>query len=375
MPLARGTLHYFILHPYSSVSRGVVSHQMNELADYDFELPRELIAQHPLTVRSDARLLLVDRSCEKITHAYVRDLPDLLQPTDNLVLNDSRVLPARLVGHRLSTGGRWQGLYLRSDSSGVWEVIGKTRGKLRAGEVVELCDRTGEPVYELTMITALGEGRWAARPDAREPVLDILRRVGRVPLPPYIRGGEMNDADRDRYQTVYARHAGSVAAPTAGLHFTHELLARLGQTGISLHWITLHVGPGTFRPISTVSLDDHQMHSEWGEIASATAASLSAARARQERVIAVGTTAARLLETAASDGHLVGWTGETQLFIRPPFEFHAIDGLLTNFHLPRSTLLVLVMTFGGHALIRRAYREAVRHRYRFYSYGDAMLIV
>ena len=216
-----------------------------------------------------------------------------------------------------------------------------------------------------------------------EPAETVLERVGRVPLPPYIRGGNMTDADVASYQTVFARRPGAVAAPTAGLHFTKELLRSLQARGVGTSAVTLHVGLGTFRPIEAERLDEHRMHEEWGEISLATAAELNATRASGGRIIAVGTTVTRLLETAVrsadADGssHRVipAWTGSTNLFIRPPFEFRAIDGLLTNFHFPRTTLLVLVQTFGGTELVKRAYHEAIRERYRFYSYGDAMLIV
>lgn len=348
---------------------------MTSADKYDFQLPRELIAQEPLPRRSDARLMVVSRQAGTIEHLHVRDLPDLLDPRDALVLNDTRVLPARLVGHRAETKGRWFGLFLGCDAQGVWQLLCKTRGHLRTGETIVLEDRDGREAARLTMLVKLDGGVWAARPDCDEPVLELLDRVGRVPLPHYIRGGEMVDADRKDYQTVYARNSGAVAAPTAGLHFTPALLEQIAALGVAIERLTLHVGIGTFRPISSDTLEAHQMHREWGRLDAATADRLNARRAEGGRVIAVGTTSVRVLETAAAEhGEIQPWEGETDLFIRPPYTFRAVDALLTNFHLPRSTLLVLVRTFGGDELVRRAYREAIRERYRFFSYGDAMLI-
>ena len=353
---------------------------MSELDQYDFHLPRELIAQKPLRTRSDARLLVVRREDGSLEHRYVRDLPELLSAGDCLVLNNTRVIPARLVGFRTQTGGRWEGLFLATDDEGNWKILSKTRGKLAPGETVTLQDREMCGVCRLMLLSRLGDGLWAARPEfesesEREETLTLLDRVGRVPLPPYIRDGEMIDADRETYQTVYASEPGAVAAPTAGLHFTDPLLKRLEVSGVQTCRITLHVGLGTFRPISATSLDAHKMHSEWGRIDAATVGQLEATRRDGHRIVALGTTAVRTLETAAADGNLAAWQGETDLFIRPPHTFHAVDALLTNFHLPKSTLLILVRTFGGDALIRQAYGEAIREEYRFYSYGDAMLIL
>ncbi len=348
---------------------------MDELQQYDYELPKELIAQQPLPNRSDARLLLVHRRSGELEHAHVRDLGDHLAPGDCLVVNDSRVVPARLIGYRQSTRGRWQGLFLSSDGAGNWLLLAKTRGKVVPGERITLLDRQAAASVTLRMLAQLEGGVWAARVESAEPTWELLDRVGRVPLPPYIRGGEMMEDDRRWYQTVYADRPGSVAAPTAGLHLTTSLLARLEQRGIRLARLTLHVGAGTFRPISASRLDEHTMHREWGELSAATCEILRQTRAEGKRIVALGTTSMRVLESAARSGSLVPWCGETDLFIRPPFQFHASDALMTNFHLPRSTLLVLVRTFGGDSLIRAAYDEAIRERYRFYSYGDAMLIL
>jgi S-adenosylmethionine:tRNA ribosyltransferase-isomerase len=343
--------------------------------DYDYELPRELIAQHPLSQRSDSRLMLVKRQTGEIRHTYVRELPGLLRPTDVLVLNDTRVIPARLVGTRVKTGGRWFGLFLAADEQGVWQVMCKTRGKPDPGEVVILQDREGRDAARLRLLVKLDGGVWAVRPESNEPHLALLDRVGRVPLPHYIRQGEMVDADLSDYQTVYARVPGAVAAPTAGLHFTPKLLDRIQASGVAVERVTLHVGVGTFQPIKADSLEEHHMHSEWGRIDRDAAERLNARRAAGGRLVAVGTTSVRVVESAATEnGSLRAWEGETDLFIRPPYHFRAVDALMTNFHLPRSTLLVLVRTFGGEDLMRRAYDEAIRERYRFFSYGDAMLI-
>ena len=348
---------------------------MSELDQYDYTLPRELIAQRPLASRSDARMLVVDRGSDSYWHAHIRDLPELLNSGDCLVLNDTRVIPARLVGRRTQTGGRWVGLFLSADENGIWRLLGKTRGKLQPGDTITLRDRLGRNDATLRMLAPLGGGQWAAQPEPEEPHWSLLERVGRVPLPPYIRGGEMQEEDMLDYQTVFAQHRGAVAAPTAGLHFTKALLEQIEQRGIDTCRVTLHVGEGTFRPITADSLSEHQMHFEWGRIEADAVTKLQKTRSSGGRVVAVGTTSVRVLETAASEGQLKAWTGETNLFIRPPYQFRAVDALLTNFHLPKSTLLVLVRTFGGDELLRRAYEEAVKQGYRFFSYGDAMLIL
>jgi S-adenosylmethionine:tRNA ribosyltransferase-isomerase len=354
---------------------------------FDYELPRHLVAQEPLRNRADARLMVVDRREQAISHHHVRDLPTLLPSGDRLVLNDTKVLPAQLVGRRVQTGGRWQGLYLETTSDGHWRILCKTRGRLSPGEAVSLVDREGRPGPKLWMLERLDEGQWLAHVEASEPVETVLDRLGRVPLPPYIRGGRMIDADVANYQTVFAQRLGAIAAPTAGLHFTSGLLRALQSHGVEHSFVTLHVGLGTFRPIESATLDDHRMHAERGQITAHTASELNATRAAGARVIAVGTTVVRILETAVRAGAsaenssqsashtLSAWQGTTDLFIRPPFEFRAIDALLTNFHFPRTTLLVLVQTFGGRELGAEAYRQAIREEYRFYSYGDAMLIV
>jgi len=348
---------------------------MTELSDYDYELPHQLIAQQPLAHRADARLLLVDRATKTIDHAHFRDLPEILRSTDCLVLNDTCVIPARILGRRLSTGGRWQGLFLDKDDRNNWKLLCKTRGKLHAGERIMLVDKTGQDAVTLRLLSRMDQGSWVASPETDEESYRLLERIGRVPLPHYIRRGESLPRDTDDYQTVYAEHLGSIAAPTAGLPFTKPMLAQLGSCGIEIEKVTLHVGVGTFRPITAQHLQDHRMHPEWCRLDASTTARLQAIRDRGGRIIAVGTTTMRTLETAALQGTIQPWEGETDLFIHSPFNAQAIDGLITNFHLPRSTLLVLVRTFGGDELMRRAYEEAIREEYRFFSYGDAMLIV
>lgn len=348
---------------------------MSELDAYDYPLPPELIAQQPLANRADARLLVVDRAAGSLSHWHIRDLPELLRKGDCLVVNDTRVVPARLIGYRTQTEGRWEGLFLAADEHGNWRILSKTRGRLLPGETITLEDRSARDALSLKLLIKEPEGVWVVRPQSDEATFALLDRVGRVPLPGYIRGGEMIDSDRERYQTVFAATPGAVAAPTAGLHFTPELLRQLAAVGVSGAKVTLHVGLGTFRPITAPTLAEHPMHSEWGQIDAAAVAAIDSARAGGGRVVSVGTTSMRVLETASADGVLKPWNGDTNLFIRPPYQFHCVDALLTNFHLPRSTLLILVSTFGGDELIRAAYAEAVRQEYRFYSYGDAMLIV
>ncbi len=371
---------------------------LERLPLFDYEVPRRLVAQEPLRNRADARLMVVDRRRQEIDHRHVRDLPYLLTPGDRLVLNDTKVVPAQLVGRRAQTGGRWQGLFLGATPDGHWRILCKTRGRLAAGEAITLVDREGRAREKLWLIELLEEGQWLAHPETDAPAETLLETLGRVPLPPYIRGGNMVDADTINYQTVFAERPGAIAAPTAGLHFTTELLKALDARGVPQSRVTLHVGLGTFRPIETESLEEHRMHGEWGEITPATATELNATRAAGRRLIAVGTTVARLLETAVRSGQpelaaslgrrgdrvasdaaksriIPPWQGTTDLFIRQPFEFRAIDALLTNFHFPRTTLLLLVQTLAGWELTAEAYRQAIEEEYRFYSYGDAMLIV
>jgi S-adenosylmethionine:tRNA ribosyltransferase-isomerase len=341
----------------------------------DYDLPPHLIAQYPCGVRDQSRLLVASRSDQSLNHHDFHELPELLNPRDLLVLNDTRVIPARLLGWRAKTGGKWEGLFLSADADGTWELLCQTRGRLILGESIKV-----EPGPLTLELVGRRERHWLARPSESGSPVELLGRYGQVPLPPYIRKGRADAADRDRYQTVYARRAGSIAAPTAGLHFTPQVLERLEQRGIQHASVTLHVGLGTFQPIQVQDLRQHRMHREWGELPSETAAAITACKARGGRVVAVGTTCVRLLESAVQaveQGSISGlqpWSGETELFIYPPFSFRAVDALVTNFHLPRSTLLLLVAAFAGIELTRHAYKTAVEKEYRFFSYGDAMLI-
>jgi S-adenosylmethionine:tRNA ribosyltransferase-isomerase len=352
------------------------------LADFDYDLPKHLIAQRPCPERDSARLMVVRRATQEIAHHQVRDLPHLLQAGDLLVLNDTRVLPARLYGRRERTGGKWEGLFLHHTAEGLWELLSQTRGRLAEGERIRIprpdlleAGLGGEDSLHIVLVSKTAEGHWLAKPDQPGPPEKLLQDYGHTPLPPYIRKGQDEPGDRERYQTVYAARPGAVAAPTAGLHFTPELLRQLGQRGVEQAYVTLHVGIGTFQPMQAENVAAHRMHREWGELSAPTAEMIRRCRSRGGRVAAVGTTSVRVLETAATAGPIQTWSGETDLFLYPPYQFRAVDVLLTNFHLPRSTLLVLVSAFAGVELVRRAYQAAVAEGYRFYSYGDAMLIL
>lgn len=334
---------------------------------FDYELPENLIAQSPAARRDESRLLVVRRDTSELEHRTFRDLPDLLQPGDLLVLNDTRVLPARLLGTRASTGGKWEGLFLQKTPEGLWELLAHTRGYVRAGEVIQL-DGSDQ---RLVLRGRTSDRHILVEPDPPGEPAEILARVGHIPLPPYIRKGRAAEEDAERYQTVFAERPGSVAAPTAGLHFTPELLERLKAKGIGTARVTLHVGLGTFAPIKTDDPTKHEIHREWCEVSEATCQAMRECRSRGGRVIAVGTTATRTLETSGGQP----FSGETGLFIHAPFEFRVVQGLITNFHLPRTTLLLLVGAFAGDELLRRAYDEAIRREYRFYSYGDAMIVL
>ena len=343
---------------------------------FNFDLPIDLIAQEAADPRDSARLLVVRRDRGGWEHRTFADLPDLLDPGDVLVRNNSRVVPARVVGTRVATGGRWEGLYLRTRPDGAWEILAKTRGRPEVGERVVVG-------AGLTLILEgrLDGGRWTVRPEGDDGNRDapaLLEAHGTVPLPPYIRRGVEAEGDRARYQTVYAQVPGSVAAPTAGLHFTPAVFDRLAARGVGRVDLTLHVGIGTFRPIEVDRIEDHTLHAEAAELTPEAAATLNAAKRAGKRVVAVGTTSARTLEAAATGPDadpFAPFAGETALYLRPGHAFRGVDALLTNFHLPRSSLLVLVSALAGVDLIRAAYAEAVRERYRFYSYGDAMLIL
>ncbi|WP_435009034.1 tRNA preQ1(34) S-adenosylmethionine ribosyltransferase-isomerase QueA [Tundrisphaera lichenicola] len=337
---------------------------------FDFDLPDRLIAQQAVEPRDRSRLMVIRRASSTWEHRTFSDLPGLLEPGDLLVRNNTRVIPARLVGRRESTGGRWEGLYLRTLPGGSWEILAKTRGNPAEGERVVV----GQGLI-LVLGKKLGEGRWEVRPESAEGAESLMERHGQVPLPPYIRKGIEAEGDRARYQTVYAESPGSVAAPTAGLHFTPEVFEGLDRRGVGRVDLTLHVGIGTFRAIEVEAIEDHVLHAERAELSPEAAESLNRQRAAGGRIVAVGTTSTRVLEASSVSGRFEPFSGETALYLRPGHVFRGVDALLTNFHLPRSSLLVLVSALAGVDLIREAYEEAVRLEYRFYSYGDAMLIL
>ncbi|MFM8273496.1 MAG: tRNA preQ1(34) S-adenosylmethionine ribosyltransferase-isomerase QueA [Gemmata sp.] len=337
---------------------------------FDYHLPEHLIAQHPAAERDAARLLVVRRAARAIEHHTFRALPDLLNRGDLVALNDTKVLPARLVGRREGTGGRWESLFLRAAESGLWEVLARTRGHPAVGTAF-----VTDTNLRLVLRGRTPDRHWLMEPGEPGTPPEVLSRHGHVPLPPYIRKGRAEAADRERYQTVYARAAGSVAAPTAGLHFTPAVLERLAAKGIGTARVTLHVGLGTFAPVKEEDPTKHQIHREWCEVRHETIDLVRATRARGGRVVAVGTTTARTLESAARLGAPAPFCGETDLFIHEPYTFRVVDALVTNFHLPRTTLLLLVGALAGGDLLRAAYEAAVAREYRFFSYGDAMLVL
>jgi S-adenosylmethionine:tRNA ribosyltransferase-isomerase len=340
-------------------------------ADFAFELPPEQIAQTPSERRDRSRLLVLNRATGELSHRVFTDLVELVQPGDALVLNETRVFPARLRGKRAS-GGEAEVLLLHPASEGpdLWLALVRPGSKLRPGRTVTI---SAELAVEIVAQRDTGER--VVRIVTRLPLDEALGRFGEVPLPPYVRRAA-TEIDRERYQTVYAREQGSVAAPTAGLHFTPELLDRIRARHVEVVRLVLHVGPGTFRPVEVDDPERHVMHSEWYRVEPEAAATLNSVRARGGAIWAVGTTSVRTLETVADEAGVVyageGWTN---IFIRPPYRFRVVDRLVTNFHLPRSTLLMLASAFGGHDLVLGAYRQAVHEGYRFYSYGDAMAII
>ncbi|MDR0905067.1 MAG: tRNA preQ1(34) S-adenosylmethionine ribosyltransferase-isomerase QueA [Oscillospiraceae bacterium] len=336
-------------------------------SDFNYNLPEELIAQTPLERRDGSRLLTLDKRTGVVAHRKFTDLTSLLNAGDCLVLNDSRVLPARLFGN-LETGGAVEVVLLRAISGGVWECLTRPGRKMKIGTRVIFGggELTGE-------VAAIAEGGNRLIKFEFEGIfLEVLERLGKMPLPPYI---HEELADSERYQTVYSRIIGSAAAPTAGLHFTPELLAEIERRGVDIAYLTLHVGLGTFRPVKSDELENHEMHSEFCVVTAETAAKVNAARERGGRVVAVGTTSCRTLESAVGeDGRLREFSGFTDVFIYPGYKFKCVDALVTNFHLPESTLIMLVSALAGRENVLAAYDEAVRERYRFFSFGDAMFV-
>ena len=338
-------------------------------SDFNFELPQELIAQTPLERRDSSRLMVLDKTTGAWRHQHFYELPSLLKPGDCLILNDSRVLPARLIGHRLPGGGACEVLLLIDRGNKTWECLVRPGKKMRTGARLSFGD--GELTAEV--VDEVEGGNRLVRFDYEGIFLEKLERLGKMPLPPYIKA-ELKDPER--YQTVYSREVGSAAAPTAGLHFTKELLQQIRDMGVNIGYVTLHVGLGTFRPVKEDEITDHEMHSEYCTIPQETADLINRTKAAGGRVICVGTTSCRTVESwAADDGTMTAKSGWTNIFIYPGYRFKVLDGLITNFHLPESTLIMLVSALAGREHVLAAYEEAVRERYRFFSFGDAMAIL
>ena len=354
-----------------------------QISDFDYDLPQDLIAQTPIEPRDASRLLVVNRASGSLAHRHFSEIGDYLQPGDLLIANQSRVIPARLLGRRAASGGAVEILLLaeRPDlGADIWETLVRPGRRLREGALVHFRDADGTPILQARIGQTTNAGgrlvSFTTLPDQPATGLDVrqlIDQLGRMPLPPYIH--EKLD-DPERYQTVYSRISGSAAAPTAGLHFTPQLLERLRQQGIQIGFVTLHVGLDTFRPVDVEDFREHKMHSEEIDLDQPTADLIQQTRRAGGRVVAVGTTAVRVLESVAAlyDGQAHAYHGSTRLFITPGYRFQLVDALITNFHLPRSTLLLLVSAFASKALMEEAYRTAVHERYRFFSFGDAMLI-
>lgn len=338
-------------------------------ADFDFHLPEELIAQTPLEKRDSSRLLIVDRETGQFSDQHFDNIIDQLEPGDALVMNNTRVLPARLYGTKPETGGHVELLLLKNTQGDFWEVLAKPAKRLRVGTRVSF----GDGRLTATVTEELEHGGRIVRFDYQGIFLEVLESLGEMPLPPYI---HEKLEDRERYQTVYAKENGSAAAPTAGLHFTEELLDKIAAKGVKLVYLTLHVGLGTFRPVSVDNLEEHEMHSEFYSLSEEAAETLRQVKASGHRIVAVGTTSIRTLETIGSkfDGQIQADSGWTNIFIKPGYQWKIVDAFSTNFHLPKSTLVMLVSAFAGRQLTLRAYEHAITERYRFFSFGDAMFI-
>lgn len=340
------------------------------IEEFDFDLPEELIAQTPLKDRTASRLLVLNQQTNEVAHKHFTDIKDYLKKGDCLVLNDTRVLPARLYGSKVDTGAKIEVLLLHQLDGEKWEVLMKPAKKVQVGTKLTF----GEGKLEATCVELKEHGGRILEFTYDGIFYELLEELGEMPLPPYIKE---QLPEQERYQTVYAKHKGSAAAPTAGLHFTDELLEEIKQTGVNVVFITLHVGLGTFRPVSAETIEEHKMHSEFYYMSKETADILTETKENNHRIIAVGTTSTRTLETIARDHHgkLTEASGWTDIFIYPPYQFQAIDGLITNFHLPKSSLIMMVSALAGKEAILSAYAEAVKERYRFFSFGDAMLII
>lgn len=337
-------------------------------SDFYYDLPKELIAQTPLEKRDASRLLVMDKSSGALEHRHFFDIVDYLRAGDCLVMNDSRVIPARLLGHRVPTGGAAELLLLTDKGGGVWECLARPGRKLHEGAELSF----GDGLLRATVQEVLPSGNRLVQFHYEGIFLELLEQLGKMPLPPYIRA-EL--ADGERYQTVYSRVSGSAAAPTAGLHFTKELLEQIEKKGVRLAYVTLHVGLGTFRPVKVEDVTEHHMHSEFCMLSAQTAQLLNETRQNGGRIVCVGTTSCRTLESlAGEDGSFCESSAWTDIFIYPGYRFKAMDALITNFHLPESTLIMLVSAFAGYDHVMNAYRQAVKERYRFFSFGDAMFI-
>ncbi|THJ25515.1 MAG: tRNA preQ1(34) S-adenosylmethionine ribosyltransferase-isomerase QueA [Nitrospira sp. CG24E] len=338
-----------------------------QLSEFDFPFDPSLIATHPVLPRDQARLLVLQSFNHSLAHCRIDELPDLLHPGDLLVVNDTKVLAARVAGRKRPSGAEIEVLFVKDLGNTIWEVL--IKGTFRPGQMIEL------GAGAVAVVVERGASRTTVRVESSTPLSEWLRQYGRMPLPPYFKRAP-TDQDREWYQTLFAQHEGAIAAPTAGLHFTPELLVRLQQRGVSIATVTLHVGTGTFKPVTVDQIEDHRMGAEWVEVGSEAVRVIEQVREEKRRIVAVGTTVVRALETAAqADGRIRPYRGETEMFVTPGFQFRVVDALLTNFHLPRTTLLMLVSALAGPEFLRQAYAEAVCERYRFYSYGDAMLIL
>lgn len=335
--------------------------------DYDYELPQELIAQDPLEDRSSSRLMVLDKNTGEYSHHVFREIINYLEPGDCLVVNNTKVIPARLYGIKEDTGAKVEVLLLKRFEGDVWETLVKPGKKCRPGARLSF----GDGLLRAEVLSVVDEGNRRIRFEYDGIFEEILDQLGQMPLPPYITH-ELKD--KNRYQTVYAKYEGSAAAPTAGLHFTKELLADIAAKGVEIASVTLHVGLGTFRPVKAETIEEHHMHSEFWMIAPEEAEKINRAKSNGHRVIAVGTTSCRTLESASKNGVVTAGSGWTEIFIYPGYEFQMIDALITNFHLPQSTLIMLVSALAGREHVLAAYEEAVRERYRFFSFGDAMFI-
>jgi S-adenosylmethionine:tRNA ribosyltransferase-isomerase len=360
--------------PFSQASDNVPDMKTDKL---QYHLPPELIAQQPGDSRSSSRLLVINRKKGDIIDSRFDRIGDFLSPGDCLVLNDTKVLQARFFGRR-STGGKLEGLFLTESETGTWQVLLKAARKVKAGDVLYLKDKAKKDFCRAVVLDKTDDGRCRLKVETGVAVETILDKIGFPPLPPYIKRDDdraVAEIDKLRYQTVYAKIPGAVAAPTAGLHFTQQLIEQLKQAGICFAYITLHVGTGTFKPITAENIEDHKMHQERFSIDEKDARIINAAKEKGGRIIAVGTTSTRALETVAANSQIQAAGSETTLFIRPGYKFKIIDAMITNFHLPKTSLLALVAAFAGLENILAAYRHAIEQRYRFYSYGDAMLII